>query len=195
MNTLFKKLSKRMAFILFLLLLLTIVVINNESDYNVVANINRTKSLPLYHLVKKYDNLDTNLSVVNVESLEDIKKFGPLSPISYKGTMTGYGPDCVGCGGKTGCAPYQDVRDGNIHFNDQTYGKVRIIAVDRGIPCGSIFKITGLTFEKNTMTAIALDRGGAIKGKLSDLLFESEEVAKMVGRQQNVNYEVIRWGW
>lgn len=195
MGKLTKLLSKRMMIVLFLFLLLTIIVTGNTKSYSVVANINRTKSLSAYHLVNKYDNMAPNLTFTKANNFAEVIQKGPLSPIIYQGTMTGYGPDCVGCGGRTGCSPYQDVRGGNIYFDDNNYGKIRIIATDKAIPCGSIFKISGLTFTNEEITAIALDRGGAIKNTLVDLLFADEEQAHIVGRQRTVTYKLIRWGW
>jgi 3D (Asp-Asp-Asp) domain-containing protein len=107
--------------------------------------------------------------------------------------MTGYGPDCVGCTGKVYCPPRNDVRNGNIYFNDNVYGKVRIVAADHSIPCGTMVKISGGK-QTSPMMAIVLDRGGVIKGTLMDLLMASEHDSIAVGRQ-NVTYEIVRWGW
>lgn len=195
METLIKILTKRMVTILFVFFLLVIIVTGNTKSYNVVGNINKTKSLSAYHLVNKYDDLNPNLSFAKVSTLEEIKKLGATTPVEFKGQMTGYGPDCPGCGGRTGCSPYQDVRKNNIYFDDNTYGEVRIIATDKAIPCGSIIKVSNVSWTDEEFVAIALDRGGAIKGLITDLLFKDEKSAKFVGRQRDVNYKIIRWGW
>lgn len=114
---------------------------------------------------------------------------------TFVGTMTGYGPDCVGCGGKTGCSPAQDVRNGNIYFDDSQYGKVRIIAADSEYSCGTVIRITASNVSKEPLIAVVLDRGGAINGNKMDLLFESEAATKNIGFQRNVKYEVLRTGW
>ncbi len=108
--------------------------------------------------------------------------------------MTGYSGYCTGCGGRTGCPPRQDVRNGNIYFQDQEYGKVNIVATDKKIPCGSIFEITNSTLGKKVV-AIALDRGGAIKGTKLDFLVNSEEEADRKIGKQKVTYKIVRWGW
>jgi 3D (Asp-Asp-Asp) domain-containing protein len=114
---------------------------------------------------------------------------------SFVGTMTGYGPDCVGCGGYTGCRPHQDVRNGNIYYNDINYGKLRIVASDKKYACGSIVRITAKNLYSEPFYAIILDRGGAIKNNKFDLLFASESLANYVGFQRNVLYEIMRKGW
>jgi hypothetical protein len=81
---------------------------------------------------------------------------------TFIGTLTGYGPDCIGCNGNTGCDPSQDVTNGNIYYEDAYYGKLRIVASDPKYPCGSIVKITAPNLYKEPILAIILDRGGVI---------------------------------
>ena len=102
---------------------------------------------------------------------------------------------CEGCGGRVGCYPNQDVRNGNIYYNDKSYGRIRILAADPSIPCGTIVKISNLTFSEEPIMGIVLDRGGLIKGNIMDFLVSPEEDMDIVGRQRGVNYEVLRWGW
>ena len=85
------------------------------------------------------------------------------------------------------------MQNGNIYKHDETYGKMRIIAGDKSIPCGTVMKISGARGMED-FYAIVLDRGGVIKGTLFDLLFEKESDAVPFGRQK-INYEVMRWGW
>ena len=75
-----------------------------------------------------------------------------------------------------------------------TYGKIRILAADPNIPCGTIVKATNLTFSEEVI-GIVLDRGGLIKGNIMDFLVGPEDDMDVVGRQRGVNYEVLRWGW
>lgn len=112
--------------------------------------------------------------------------------VTFTGTITAYGPDCKGCGGHVGCKPNQDVRNGNIYYSDNTYGKLRIVASDKKIPCGTVVKVTPKNYE--SFNAIVLDRGGAIKGTLFDLLFESELKTGNFGRRA-ASYSIERWGW
>ena len=187
-------LCNRLFLIIFVVILLLIVASGNERHKVTTYNINRTKSVEAIHIVTKYNNILESKPRF-VETMQEISQYGESGPLLFTGTMTGYGPDCVGCGGKLGCPPRQDVRDGNIYFDDAEYGHIRIVATDPSIPCGSIVKISNLSFTNEPIVAIALDRGGAIKGKTMDLLFESEMATKFVGRQYNVSFELVRWGW
>lgn len=187
--------GNRLLFVVFIALLLLIITSGNEHNSVITYNTNRTKSVEAIHIVTKYNNILDENKPVFANTIEEVSQLGPTSPVKFTGTMTGYGPDCEGCGGKVGCPPRQDVRNGNIYFQDADYGTVRIVATDPSIPCGSIVRISNLSFTKDPIIAIALDRGGAIKGKTMDLLFESEKSTSFVGRQYNVSYEIIRWGW
>lgn len=128
-----------------------------------------------------------------VSSLAEVVKNAPNEPVIFSGTMTAYGPDCVGCGGILACSPRHDARNGNIYHHDKNYGKMRVIAGDRRIPCGTVIKVSGVRGSEPFL-AIVLDRGGVIKETLFDLLFESSAVAKPFGRQK-ITYETVRWGW
>ncbi|HHT37950.1 MAG TPA: hypothetical protein GXZ95_00870 [Mollicutes bacterium] len=112
---------------------------------------------------------------------------------TFNGQLTGYGPDCVGCIGITTSG--YDVRNGNIYYEDYLYGKIRILAADPKFPFGTIIRVTAPNIYNEPIIAVVLDRGGAIKGDKFDLLYENEEVTKPVGRQRNVKFEVLRYGW
>src|SRR5699024_5667489 len=81
---------------------------------------------------------------------------------------TAYGPDCVGCSGRTATG-----------INVSSYKGQKIIAVDPSvIPLGSMVYVPGYG------TALAADTGGAIKGNKIDVLVESEKyAAKHWGRK------------
>lgn len=121
-----------------------------------------------------------------------------IEPIAiYYGKMTGYGPDCYGCSGIT--ASGKNVLNGNIYYQDKTFGNIRIVAGDRSIPFGSIIRISGTTISTEPVLAIVLDRGGMIgfqEGKHSyfDLLYETERAATVVG-MQNATFELLRSGY
>ena len=161
----------------FIAVILLIIASGNQREVIKTDNINRTKSLEAIHIVSKYNAILDSNKPLYVSSLAEIEVQGPIGPITFTGTITGYGPDCEGCGGRVGCPPRQDVRDGNIYFNDATYGTIRIVATDPVIPCGTIVKISNF------------------KGLTMDLLFESEKVTAPIGRQYNISYEILRWGW
>lgn len=192
MHKTFKFIKLEMLYVGTVALLLFIVVIGYNKEAVTTENISNVRSIQAVHLVSKYNkNL---VKTKTVKTFNEVLKYASSMPVKFDGSITGYGPDCEGCGGRTGCPPRQNVKNGNIYFSDQEYGKVNIVATDSRIPCGSIIKITNSSLG-NEITAIALDRGGVIKGTLMDFLVESEKkAAKVVGRQK-VTFEIVRWGW
>lgn len=112
---------------------------------------------------------------------------------TFVGQLTGYGPNCSGCSGRT--ASGYDVSNGNIYFDDTFYGDVRIVAADKKFKLGTIVRITASNVFESPIVAIVLDRGGLIKGNKFDLLYDTENSTKSIGNQKNVTYEVLRYGW
>lgn len=175
-----------------LIILFLIIATANRTTTIVTNNIAGTSSLQAVNLVFKYVPEEVETKVINQpKTIKELAAMAKMNPIKFKGTMTGYGPDCVGCSGVVSCPPNPYVKK-NITYQDREYEKVRILAADRSIPCGSIAIVRGST--EGDFIGIVLDRGGAIKGTLMDLLFEQEKVTNAFGRQ-NVEYEIIRWGW
>ena len=128
-------------------------------------------------------------------NLEVVSTIEPIA--TYHGKMTGYGPDCVGCSGIT--ASGMNVMNGNIYYQDKTFGSIRIVAGDKSIPFGSIIKITGISISTEPVIAIVLDRGGMIgfqEGKHAyfDLLHASEKDTYSFGRQ-DATFELLRTGY
>jgi len=132
---------------------------------------------------------------------------------TYTGILTGYGPDCVGCGNfntnkVVTASGYHiaDIVDGNIQaaftitYNDDEYGEVRIVAGDSTIPFKSIVRIT--IPNQEPIFAIVLDRGSTVgftncrssRGCLTnfDLLYHTEN--ESLGKTYNVKFEVLRIG-
>lgn len=190
-----KRYPKKLLASCMMVVILFIITYGNKKESIVTYNVNSVKSIEAVHIVSKYSTLIKPELPTMYETFEEAIANGPTEPVSFIGTMTGYGPDCVGCGGRTGCPPRQDVRNGNIYFTDNDYGTVRIVATDKSIPCGSIVRISNFKFSSEPIIAIALDRGGAIVGNTMDLLYESEQDTKPIGRQQNIQFDIIRWGW
>lgn len=92
-----------------------------------------------------------------------------------------YTPYCNGCSGKT--ATGENVRD-SIYVNG-----MRVIAVDpRIIPLHSIVMVTT---PHETFKAIALDTGGAIKGRKVDILVKDTSTAYKLGRH-SVHIKVLK---
>lgn len=191
MKNLLCMIRNQLCIILLLVVAFFIIVSGNKKEEIITYNVSSINSIQAVHLVSKYNPKEAE--TIYASNLSEIVKYGSTNPVIFNGTMTGYGPDCVGCTGKVYCPPRNDVRNGNIYFDDYEYGRVRIVAADHSIPCGTMVKISGGRLTE-TMTAIVLDRGGVIKGTLMDLLMESEYASNPVGRQ-NVTYEIVRWGW
>ena len=111
---------------------------------------------------------------------------------TLNGKMSAYGPDCSGCSGYLGSGRY--VGDGNIYYEDATYGRVRIVAGDSKYSYGTIVRINDKTGQ---YLAIVLDRGGGIginKKYMFDLLFSSESEASNYGIS-NASFEILRYGY
>lgn len=109
------------------------------------------------------------------------------------GTLTGYGPDCVGCGGHTSTG--FDLTS-SIYYEDSEYGTVRILAADPSFPFYSIFRVSNV-HTMDDFIGIVLDRGGNVgfgRGTLFDLAFESEESPDLVPLTRNVTFEMLRSG-
>ena len=191
----YKAISLRFLLVVFVFIFVIFLLSGNTSKVNNISNINNVKSIEASHIISKYDNRSKALKVREVSNMYEASVYGPDMPISFIGQMTAYNPVCVGCTGKVYCSPRQDVTNGNIYFNDTTYGKVRILAADYLIPCGTIVSITNVSFSNNPIIGIVLDRGGALKGNIMDFLVSESDDMDVVGRQHDVKYEVLRWGW
>lgn len=172
-----------------------IMVSSVDHNKNTVRNMNGVKSIEATHIINKYDNRSQFVMPREVSNMEEVSLYGSSTPVAFVGQMTAYNPICVGCTGRVACPPGQDVRNGNIYFNDATYGKIRILAADPAIPCGSIVKVTNVSFSDQPIIGIVLDRGGAIKGNIMDFLVTETDDMDIVGRQRNVRYEILRWSW
>ncbi|MBQ8472505.1 MAG: 3D domain-containing protein [Bacilli bacterium] len=180
----------------FIISLMFLIATSNTKDSFVVNNINTVKALESSRIeqidTKKPINLvPTFTRVTSIQELNAIQN----KKIEFTGTLTGYGPDCVGCSGIVGCPPYQNVKNGNIYYEDSTYGKIRIVAADKSIPCGSIIKISNYPHIDGDFYGIVLDRGSAINGLTMDLLYESEQNTIKIGRTYNINFKIERWGF
>ena len=184
--------------LIFIITLLLIVALFNQEEKLVVSNINTIKSVETSRILPITTNIQDTFQVVNkfvkVTSTEEILKHSN-EKIEFSGTLTGYGPDCVGCSGNLGCAPHPNVKNGNIYFEDTSYGKIRILAADASIPCGSIIKVSNYPYINGDFYGIVLDRGSAIKGLTMDLLYNSEQETRNLGRAYNINFQIERWGY
>ncbi len=178
--------------IICLFLMAFIVSAGNKKTNIVTSNINNVKSIQSSRIVREEIE-----KIKLVKNVAEIKNFGKTNKIQFKGTLTGYGPDCPGCLGMVYCKPNPNVQNGKIYYNDQEYGKLRILAADYSIPCGSIVKINNFKFinKGEDFYGIVLDRGSAIVGLTMDLLYPSEKDTVIIGRQRDISFTIERWGW
>ncbi len=182
----------------FTICLLIIIATLDSPEKVIVTNINTIKSVEASKIVP----ISTNIFQGAYEEPKYIKVFSVAEinnnkdkKIEFDGTLTGYGPDCIGCGGTLACPPNSNVRGGNIYYEDDNYGKIRILAADPSIPCGSIFKVSNYTPMGEDFYGIVLDRGSDIQGLTMDLLYESENEVRSLGRTYNINFKLERWGY
>ncbi len=194
-----KALIRYFLFIFYVFLLALIIITGNKRTQIVTSNVNNVKSLKssrIVHEIEYGDIKSTYYARKMVTNTQDIRKYGSSSTIEFMGTLTGYGPDCPGCLGMVYCKPNPNVQNGKIYYTDKTYGKIRIVAADYAIPCGSIIKISNFKFiHGDSFYAIVLDRGSAIVGMTMDLLYPSEADTVIIGRQRNIKFTIERWGW
>ena len=176
-----------------------IVLSCNKKMSIVTYNVNNMKSIQASRMQDQYSLLLSSQKPAGpllYESFEEslaVAKLGQSS--SFIGKITGYGPDCKGCGGNSACSPKQNFKNGNIYFNDSVYGKIRIVAADRRLPCGSIVRIHNIAIYSDPIIAIVMDRGGAVKGKHLDLLFETEKNMQGMHTQGNIQFDILRLGF
>lgn len=127
---------------------------------------------------------------------------------TFTGTMTAYGPDCVGCIGVT-ASGYKVAEKVNgvmqsitTTYLDDEFGELRIFAAATNkFPFGTVMRVSGDRID-GFITGIVLDRGGAMNNAyaegeiLVDLLFETEKSSEVYefGRQRNLKFEVLRYG-
>lgn len=193
-NNLFSYLGKCVLGVMYGVALIMIILSGSNTEEIVTNNVNRVKILKSERMIA--GEKEQKLNFLRVYNTYEIKQYGPSIPVEFGGTLTGYGPDCEGCSGIIACSPYPNVQNGNIWFEDPEYGRIRIVAADRSIPCGSIINIQNYMFnEYQDFYAIVLDRGGAIVGMTMDLLYDSEASTLIVGRQRDINFQVVRWGY
>ena len=175
-----------------------VVLSGNSKTVVTTSNINSVKSLQAVHIVNKYNSIkeaEKEEETPFYDSFYDAIAVASSSPVAFMGTLTAYGPDCPGCTGNSACPPRQNFKNGNIYFDDQVYGTVRVVAADRSIPCGSIVRISGINIYSEPILAVVMDRGGAVTGNHMDLLFTSQTNLEGFATSHNIKFEIIRYGW
>ncbi len=148
------------------------------------------------------DNLIKSVQEMEAEVIE--KGTGAYG--LFVGTLTGYGPDCVGCStvGNVACktqvgGKHSLITDG-IYYTDEEYGSVRILSAATAFPCGTIVQVT--KEGQIPFYAVVLDRGGSMNSAWAqgrvwmDLAYESNAMSgndSLTGK--NIEFSVQRWGW
>lgn len=152
-----------------------------------------------------YSLSDSEEKIVR-EPINEIKEIGTGMDGTFKGTLTGYGPDCPGCSEKgyvacrTESKKYHSLYTDGITYLDKQYGEVRILAATQTVfPCGTMVLVdNGI---KEEFYGIVLDTGHTMRQSWEndsyvwmDLAFESQAAVKNA-TSRNTNFIVKRWGW
>lgn len=188
-----------------------------EKEELMTSDVDESQVIVLDDNTKEEETTDSFISENDTEvSNQDTSNVVSLDSVieTYTGILTGYGPDCDGCGNfKTGkvvtASGYHvsNIVDGaivpafTITYNDHEYGEVRIVAADDTMPFYSIVRITVPHWDEPVI-AIVLDRGSTVgfencrskRGCLTqfDLLYHTE--AESLGKTKNVKFELLRRG-
>lgn len=184
--------------VLFLFIVFTVCTLTCLSKATKERAITLSASKVNYNSIPYKETTEVNASNI---SFKDVSKNKVLD--TYKGTITAYGPDCIGCIGIT-AAGFKVINDGvaTITYEDAEYGTVRVLAAaPSAFPYGTIVKVTGSRID-GYILGIVLDTGGAMRNAwangevLMDLLFESESNKEVYefGRQKEVTFEILRYG-
>lgn len=191
-------------------------IVNVIKDYKTIYQYNSklpsNKSKVLVEGVKEvaYVTPDNKTIQVIQEKKDKVVEIGTGRIGTYTGRVSGYGPDCPGCSkfGNVACKTREKkahslVNDG-IYYNDEEFGKVRIIAAAlKGFPCGTIVEITKK--DKTPYLAVVLDTGATMvnswaKGEVwFDLAYTTQKDKTVLGADgltgNNLIFNVQRWGW
>ena len=169
------------------------ISLNDETNDFAVNNLNLEKSVSSEEISASYEALNKKqLEPVFYSDFLDAVENSKYFPTSFEGKLTHYGPDCELCGGHLGCNG-QDARNGNIYYEDEEYGTLRIVATSKAIPCGSIIRINVDEYDPNGMYAIVLDRG--VGYGVVDLLKTSQKANSPVRTLNNVTFDIVRYGY
>ncbi len=189
------------------------IALTKVIEYETVKSYN--KNVPTGTVVTKeeghnglayIDENGENLEIIESPKNAEIE-IGTGEKADYVGKLTGYGADCVGCSGygNVACKTKQGLnhsltKDGE-YYNDEEYGKVRILAAAlEKFPCGTIIKVENTNL--GTFNAIVLDTGSAMKKDWNkgivhmDLAFKTEnDPAVNLATGNNIKYSIKRWGY
>lgn len=186
-------------------------IVNTVVEYNTITRLNDKIPYNITNILVKgedglvyKDELGNNLHIIK-PVVDEIIEQGTGQYGEYNGVLTVYGPDCSTCDGKgiTWCKTpsntYHNLVDDGIYYQDETYGKVRILAADhRAFPCGTIIEVKNS--DLGSTMGIVMDTGSGMKNAydsgwlLIDLAFETEKDIN-IATNKNTTFSVKRWGW
>ena len=127
---------------------------------------------------------------------------------TFVGTVTAYGPDCVGCIGITSSGYKVAEKVNGVYktitttYVDDEFGELRILAAaNTKFPIGTVMRMSGANID-GYILGIVLDTGSAMRQAWSrgeiliDLMFETEhsDDVYIFGRRRNVTMEILRYG-
>ena len=151
-------------------------------------------------IIYNYNDQDIKIS----DSVTEVVEVGTGAQGDYTGTLTAYGPDCVGCTGIMACPTKEgkwiNLYDG-IYYEDEQYGTVRMLATDHTLfPCGTIIEITNSKLQKEI--GVVMDTGSQMRKAWRqdgvvwiDLAMEKNDSEALKYTNHNTTYQVKRWGW
>ncbi len=137
-------------------------------------------------------NKNVNLSTMALK-LDEFKENDIYSAKdTFTGDLTGYVFNCPLCNGHLGCLYNYDITDGKTYYDDEVYGRVKIVASSTNLACGTIIRFESSRVSSDPVYAIVLDRG--VRGNALDLLSPNLDYALTLGRSI-ITYDVLREGW
>lgn len=154
------------------------------------------KELPLQKssfLITMNTNLNKNVdkSIIQLSQNELYKK-GIYNPIyTFIGNLNGYAKDCENCSGYLACSTKTNKIKNGIYYDDDTYGKVRIVAGSKKYSCGTIIRFNNDNSSSESIVAIVLDRG--VSGNIIEMLTDNTNNENK--KSKKVEFEVLREGW
>ena len=179
-------------------------VVNYDTKYVYNSSIPTNET----NIVEEGENgiIYENSSIIIETKRDKIVEIGTAPIGEFTGKLTGYGPDCVGCSqqGNVSCLTKDkkkySLKNDGIYYNDEKYGKLRILASSSNFSCGTIIEVSKGDYKFN---AIVLDRGYDMNrayknGKIwFDLAYDSQASVSSDSKNlgNNFNFKVKRWGW
>ncbi|MCM1370431.1 MAG: hypothetical protein NC181_00865 [Clostridium sp.] len=199
----------------------TLIVENNVSsgsldyvveykDYDKVIKYNSNLPVNTTNIITQGEvGLTYNVNGENIllrEPINEVVEIGTGAKTSYKGSVTGYGGDCLGCSGNVSCrtpeGTYSLLNSGE-YYTDSSYGELRIIAADTSLfECGTVLDVK---LKNENVRGIVLDTGSALRfawkneGRIVlDIAFQTQsdpDIYNITDKSGTVEIDVKRWGW